>query len=217
MQVLSFRKVTRSISGAAAMRLCFVALIPLIVLVTLFSSRARTEDRVSISSTASNCSTALVTNESFELPGYNPVKYPLNWTTPWLPSVDLARDVNNAHSGTSSVRISMPYVGDAWFQQEVTVEPETQYMLTGWIKTDSVRSGVGANLSLIGTWIHSEGRFGTTGWTRVSLWFNSGSKTKVTIGARLGYGAFPTSGTAWFDDLRLTPIRPDGSHPSFSC
>jgi hypothetical protein len=37
----------------------------------------------------------------------------------------------------------------------------------------------------------------------------------MTIGARLGYWTAVSSGTAWFDDLRLIPVTPDGTHPSW--
>ena len=213
MQPLSSKE-DRSPAGVAHLRLLLAATISIILLLMFSSAGVRSEGGPRINSVPVSCS-ALVQNGSFELPAPTPENYPFNWTTPWLPDVQLYRDNTTAHSGASSVRISLPSVGDAWFQQQVTVEPETQYLLTGWIKTENVHSGAGANLSLVDTYTQSEGRFGTTDWTRVYLWFNSGPKTKITIGPRLGNWAFPTSGTAWFDDLRLTPIRPDGSHPSW--
>jgi hypothetical protein len=45
--------------------------------------------------------------------------------------------------------------------------------------------------------------------------FNSGPTGTVTICARLGYWAGVTSGTAWFDDLRVTEIRATDPHPSW--
>jgi hypothetical protein len=214
MQPLLFQKTGRRSLRAAHVCLPLAAAITAVVLFMVSPSGARSESGAGITTAPATCS-ALIQNGSFEIPAQTHENHPHNWTTPWLPDVDLSRDDHNAHSGASSVRISSPFGTDAWFQQEVRVEPETQYMLTGWIKTENVVSGTGANLSLIGTWFASEGRFGTTDWTRVVLWFNSGPRTTVTIGARLGYWWYPSAGTAWFDDLRLTPIRPDGSHPSW--
>jgi hypothetical protein len=156
----------------------------------------------------------LLQNEGFELSGYPYSTTPLNWKTGlWRPSPQFFHDNTTHHSGFSSARITAETANDAWFWQEVTVEPNTYYLLTGWIKTENVSEGAGANLSLVGTWTHTQGLFGTNNWTRVSLWFNTGSSTRITIGARLGYWAGTSTGTAWFDDLRLTRITPDGSHP----
>jgi dolichyl-phosphate-mannose-protein mannosyltransferase len=104
-------------------------------------------------------------------------------------------------------------MNDAWFSQNVNVEPNTTYLLTGWIKTQNVAYGAGANFCLAGTWTHTEGVFGTRDWTFVRLLFNSGSDTQINIGARLGYWDNLSAGTAWFDDLRLTPLRTDDPHP----
>ena len=213
MQLLSIPKPGRRNLVAVYVRLVLAAAITAVFVFMISSSGARSESGAGITEAPATCS-VLVQNGSFEIPAPTPVNHPLNWTTPWLPDMDLARDDQIAHSGSSSIRISSPYVTHAWFKQEVTVEPETQYLLSGWIKTENVRSGSGANLAIFGTWFYSEGRFGTTDWTRVVVWFNSGPSTKVTIGARLG-GWSPSSGKAWFDDLRLTKITPDGSRPSW--
>ncbi|MEI8257168.1 MAG: hypothetical protein WCJ30_15955, partial [Deltaproteobacteria bacterium] len=91
---------------------------------------------------------------------------------------------------------------------------------TGWIKTDSVARpdgtlGAEANLCLEGTWDHTEGLAGTRDWTYRSLIFDSGDRTEVTVGARLGYWADVTSGTAWFDDVRLEAVQPRRPHPQW--
>ena len=212
MQPLSFHKPGGRSFVVLHVCLPLAAAITAAVLFMVSPSGARSESGAVITTPPATCST-LVQNGSFEMAFEN--TWPLNWGAKFHSAVEVSRYDHNAHSGTSSGRISSSSATDAYFYQHVNVEPETQYLLSGWIKTENVVSGTGANLSLIDTWFHSEGRFGTTDWTRVVLWFNSGPSTSVTIGARLGYSSNPSAGTAWFDDVRLTPIRPDGSHPSW--
>ena len=214
MQPLSINKSGRRSLVAAHVCLPLAAAIIAVILFMVLPSGARNEGGAVITMPPPTCSN-LVQNGGFEIAGQMPDDYALDWDAEGEPEAHLSRDEQYAHSGTSSVRIYSSIAGDAWFEQELTVEPETQYMLTGWIKTENVDSGTGATLSLIGTWSQSAGRFGTTDWTRVVLGFNSGTMTKIKIGARLGESWYRSKGTAWFDDIRLTPIRPDGSHPSW--
>ena len=214
MQPLSFRKVGGPMFVTAKVRLPLAAAVTAVLLVLSFSPAHSEERAAGVDAVPTTCSAQLLKNGGFELPVETPSAGPLNWSTnQWLPIAQFSRDDGNAHSGASSVRITAATVNDAWFLQELTIEPDTYYMLTGWIKTENVSSGAGANLSLIGTWTHTEGLSGTNGWTHVSLWFNSGSSTQIIIGARLGYWGGPSAGSAWFDDLSLTPIKPDGTHP----
>lgn len=138
---------------------------------------------------------------------------PVGWRRDaWMPSgSSLTSDGTQAHQGARSARISAPTANDARWLQTIAVEPDTSYLLSGWIKTAGVTDtlelvNAGANLCLYGTWERSAGVFGTTDWTFVTLVFQSGSRTEVEIGARLGFWAGTATGTAWFDDLRVTPI-----------
>ncbi|HEU4765767.1 MAG TPA: hypothetical protein VFS77_00295, partial [Pyrinomonadaceae bacterium] len=181
------------------------------LLIIFFSSAGQTES-TAVATIPTTCPGELLTNGDFELPLETAGGAPLNWSTSqWIHSSNLSREHGNAHSGVSSARIVAQVLNDSWFWQEVTVEPQTLYLLTGWIRTENVSGGAGANLSLIGTWSHTEGLYGTNPWTRVSLIINSGSSTKLTIGARLGYWSSTSKGTAWFDDLQLTPIKSEGN------
>lgn len=162
----------------------------------------------------------LLVNGSFEIGDYSPDGTPEPWArNAWDPSrVDLTWDAAEAQSGDKSVKISAATPNDASWTQTVPVEPHTQYLLSGWIKTENVvpeseGGGAGANLSLVGTWDHSPGLLGTNDWTYIIYGFNSGDQTTVTIGARLGYWSDTTSGTAWFDNLRLAPVQLADPHP----
>ncbi|PIQ84557.1 MAG: hypothetical protein COV75_01950, partial [Candidatus Omnitrophica bacterium CG11_big_fil_rev_8_21_14_0_20_63_9] len=154
---------------------------------------------------------------------------PTHWTTQsWQASqgsttCQFSLDAVNPHSGTRSAKIHCPAGGlpdDASWVQAVAVTPNTDYILSGWIRVQDVEpqqfvfaNDVGANISSPNlanafpstTW-------GTTGslWVQRRLRFNTGSLSSLNIAARLGYFASLTTGTAWFDDLRLeramTPV-----------
>ena len=214
MQPLLSHQVGRPTFFAAKMRLTLATAITTVLLVIFFSAAVQSEGSADAAASLTTCPTQFLQNGGFELSGYPYSTAPLNWNTSlWSPSAQLFSDNSTRHSGSSSARITAATPNDAWFWQEATVEANTVYLLTGWIKTENVSDGAGANLSLVGTWTHTQGLLGTNDWTRVSISFNSGSSTRITIGARLGYWAGTSSGTAWFDDLRLTAITPDGPHP----
>lgn len=214
MQSLSSRKAGWPKFCIIKLRLFIAATITTVLLLMIFSAAVQSESGARVETPATTCPDQLLQNGGFELSGYPYSAAPLNWNTGfWNSSAQLVHDNTTHHFGSGSARITAATENDAWFRQDVTVQPNTSYLLTGWIKTENVTGGVGANLSLVGTWTHTEGLHGTNNWTRVSIYFNSGSGTQITIGARLGYWAATSSGTAWFDDLRLTPITADGPHP----
>ena len=152
--------------------------------------------------------TNIISNGSFEDGIYSPDFWA--WDA-WQFTSDFIWDDTEARGCGKSVRIDAPEANDAAWIQTVDVEPNKNYCLSGWIKTDNVGHTLelvdaGANLSLYGSWTRSEGVFGTNDWTYRSFLFNSGDNDEITIGARLGYWAGTTTGTAWFDDLQLKPI-----------
>jgi hypothetical protein len=113
-----------------------------------------------------------------------------------------------AHSGSNSARIGSPEPNDAHLTQNVLVDPHTDYVLSGWIKTENVQQSedpnyAGANIGLFDTWEHTPGLFGSHDWTFVSMEFNSGDYVQITIACRLGHWGGTATGTAWFDDITL--------------
>jgi hypothetical protein len=111
------------------------------------------------------------------------------------------------------VRIASAVPNDVRWIQTVLVQPRTEYILSGWIKTLDVRHSdgpthSGANIGLYGTWSFTEGVYGTRDWTFVSMEFNSGESSTVTVACRLGYWAGIVTGTVWCDDIQLR--RNDG-------
>lgn len=153
----------------------------------------------------------LLQNSSFEVGDTTPA----GWTTQeWTQASDLfAWDGAVAHTGNRSVRI-IAHDNDARWLQVVAVEPHTLYRLSGYIRTQGIaqtQSSAGANLALEGTWNHSNGMFGDHDWTLVSLDFMTGNEQQVTVAARLGFWAGTSTGTAWFDDLRLEKLYTPGT------
>ncbi len=165
-------------------------------------------------------STNRLENGSFENGAFSPTGSPTGWTRDaWDPSAVLTWDDSEAYTCSKSVKITASIPNDARWIQRVSVKPHTNYLLSGWVKTEDVAHTVeyvdlGANLSLLGTWEHhSVGLLGTNDWTYVAFAFNPGENSKVTVAARLGFWAGTTKGTAWFDGLQLTPIDATGLHP----
>jgi len=151
----------------------------------------------------------LLLNPGFE----RGVTSPDSWTADvFQPTATMAWDPEVHRGGGRSIRIDAPEPNDARWIQTVAVEPNTLYELSGWIRTRDVERSAqavdaGANLAVMGTWTRTETVRGTNGWTYRSVRFDSGPSTSVTIGARLGFWSGTTTGTAWFDDVRLAPAK----------
>ncbi len=98
---------------------------------------------------------------------------------------------------------------DARFAQIVEVEPESLYCFSGYIRGEDIQEGRGANLSVEGLYVFSEGVYGTDGeWQRVEWYGETGEdQTEVVLYARLGGYSGESKGKAWFDGLRLEKVE----------
>ncbi|HEX3044556.1 MAG TPA: hypothetical protein VHY08_07360 [Bacillota bacterium] len=159
-------------------------------------------------------------------------------------------DEQTAKTGAKCIQLKSSKPNYTGWVQIVLLKANTNYRLSGWIKTENIRPStafnpkmthnIGANLAVVddvskasksasgsrgaiipriaigpkgtasgggGKWrIHSSGLLGSNPWTYVELTFNSGSHTQIKIMAQLGIWGGPTTGTAWFDDLKLQKI-----------
>ncbi len=155
-----------------------------------------------------------IANGGFEEGTYSQSGDPVGWTRDiWdWPNATLTWDNSHSYEGSKSAKITATVPNDARWIQTVSLQPNTNYRLSGQIKTEGVAHAdgsviAGANLGLYGTWEYTAGLFGTNDWTTVSMQFNSGDSTFVVIACRLGYWSGTATGTMWCDDIRLEPVQ----------
>ena len=93
--------------------------------------------------------------------------------------------------------------------RSVDVEPETGYVLSAEIRTENVRDGQGAtlsidNYSLDGCYLYSEALYGTNDWTPVYLaFYTAESQEAVMLALRLGGYSAESDGRVWFRNVAL--------------
>jgi hypothetical protein len=120
----------------------------------------------------------------------------------------------DAHSGPSCVRLTASDADDVQFVQRVSVEPYTNYLFSGWVRTRDVRivetgGDCAAHLCVLTTGEQSHSVAGTSDWRYVVLMFYSRDENEVEVATRLGGNGSTVAGTAWFDDLCLIPLSAD--------
>lgn len=95
----------------------------------------------------------------------------------------------------------------SWFQ-DIAVEKNTDYEISGWIRTEGIKGATGAMLelhSLNGAQPKSKAITGTTDWTRVSFRISTGGQDNISL--NLLYGGWGRStGRAWWDDIAVTKL-----------
>jgi hypothetical protein len=110
------------------------------------------------------------------------------------------------------ITIAASEENDARLAQTFDGRPNTWYRLSGWIRTEGVIGGAGANLTIEWPgfgWRASPGIYGTTDWQRVSVDALLGDTAVFEIQARLGHYSATSTGRAWFDDIRLEELSPN--------
>ena len=94
--------------------------------------------------------------------------------------------------------------------RSVKVKAQTRYVLTAMVRTENVQNGQGATLSIDnfsedGSYIYSDGLFGTNDWTAVTLAFRTAKdQERITLALRLGGYSNVSSGRVWFRDVVFT-------------
>ncbi|HZL35005.1 MAG TPA: PVC-type heme-binding CxxCH protein [Tepidisphaeraceae bacterium] len=110
------------------------------------------------------------------------------------------------HTGSHCLKINSATGSDTSLYVDVPVQPNTDYRLSAWIKTQDLAkpTGLGALLNVHGTEYKTPAVTGTGDWKPVEVNFNSGAMTQVSINCLYG-GWGHATGTAWFDDVELSP------------
>lgn len=161
----------------------------------------------------------LVRNPGFELGDAPP---PPNWqctgTGRNWPAFG-TYDAEVKHGGARSFRMvrQLDKQHTYWYQENVPVEPESDYVFGGWIKTADVQGDMGAFLHIYGfpkgTNNHADRLFsvqlavakGTQDWTEYKGVFRTPPPTHhLTFFLQHS----KCSGTAWFDDIYVRPASP---------
>lgn len=116
---------------------------------------------------------------------------------------------NDAYEGEHSAVVNNIGMNDARFAQKVEVKPSSLYKLSGWIKAEDIAdSGRGANLSIEGVYVFSEGVYDADGqWHYVELYGETAEdQYEVTVFARVGGYSGESQGKAYFDGLSLVQV-----------
>jgi tetratricopeptide (TPR) repeat protein len=121
-----------------------------------------------------------------------------------------APEPDQAHSGNQSLAISYSGVNrDAGILQYVPVKPNTQYTISGWVKSQRLDAANGPVISVADTndnklLAKTQETLDTTPWHRVDTVFRTGPQTEL-IAIRITRDPADThiSGKFWVDDLSL--------------
>ena len=152
---------------------------------------------------------SLLPHGGFEQPSVCPSHWMMRpWSTESIPEFSCSDMI--ARSGLNSVCIKGKTPCDAGWTTVADVQPRTRYRLSAWIRTENVTAGSG-----VGAFVNVHGRrdrcatrplVGTSDWTHVSWDFSTRSReNRVQIACSLG-GWGQSSGTAWFDDVKLEAL-----------
>ena len=112
------------------------------------------------------------------------------WTSrAWSGQADARWSV--ARTGRTGVRcltIRSEKGSDTAWTATVTVQPNTFYRLSGWIKTRDIRGAVGALLNIQNMQhVRTPAVTGTKGWTHVSTVFRTGTTTRLEVNCLFGF------------------------------
>ncbi len=123
-------------------------------------------------------------------------------------NIDFSFDEAGRNSGNAVAISSKNGANAAWYTT-VDVEPQTDYVLSGWLKTKKVHNidGKGALIVMDFDQQNATVLTGSNDWTKVEQTFNSGNRSKVNVYCLLG-GWGEATGKVWFDNISIMPKNP---------
>ena len=112
-------------------------------------------------------------------------------------------------NGDNSVSLASQEGINAAYYTQIDISPNTDYKLTGWIKTRNVEKLDGTGALIVINFARDKAPVltGNNNWTRISYQFNSENRENITLYCLLG-GWGRAKGKAWFDDISLTAKNP---------
>jgi putative membrane-bound dehydrogenase-like protein len=115
------------------------------------------------------------------------------------------------HTGSRCLKITSDSGATAAVYVTARVEPNTQYRLSGWVKTKGLEplTGKGAQLTMDQGTVATRDLRASSNWQMLEVEFNSGARRVATINCSFG-GSGTAKGTAWFDDVQLTKVNLGG-------
>ena len=140
-----------------------------------------------------------------------------------LHTSQFTRDKDVKYSKNDSYKVVSNQANDAAFYKNVKVKKNMPYKVTCMVKTENVEpeeeiSGIGAQISIIGTTEKSVAITGTQDWQKIEFIFNSKNRETVDIGFRLGGYLGKCTGIAWFSDFSFEEgTKDDNNKWKFAC
>lgn len=140
-----------------------------------------------------------------------------------LYTAQFKRDKEIKYSKSRSYKIETDEYEDAMFSKKIEVKKNTPYRVTCMVKTRGIqteeqKSGIGAQISIIGTTERSIALAGTNEWQKLELIFNSKNRESIDIGFRLGGSLGNAKGEVWFSDMKIEEGSTDQSDEwKFAC
>ncbi len=154
----------------------------------------------------------LLPNPSFEQGGDQPI----GWTPHTWGGEGRFRCVDGGRTGGKCVTIRSDKGGDVCWVARIEVEPNSTYRLSGWIRTEGLKSGSGRGALLNVHELQGSARTtavtGSAGWTRVESLVRTGDQRQISVHCLLG-GWGQSTGQAWFDDVSLEKLDLTGFVP----
>jgi hypothetical protein len=146
--------------------------------------------------------------------------------SPATSDVQISFDQSEKHSGERSLRILFNGHRNISFEDachDIAPEPGKKYLLSAWVKTQSLTSSEGVRLQIFvftatGTdRVTSEEVHGTQSWKQIQLaWVAPPGAGFGSVCVKRNMSDMPESdiqGAAWLDDISMAPVNQDSPKP----
>jgi len=139
----------------------------------------------------------------------------------WKPAIfggeaDFKMAASKGRNGGNCIQVSSPKGegADAAWATQLSLEENTDYLISGWVKTENVRAATGALLeihqAINGEQPRSKAVTGTSDWQQISFKISTGNHSKLQLNCLFG-GWGKSTGSAWFDDISCVKLGPTGA------